>query len=240
MKRLIAMMVGTSLMCSAPLLAQDKKAEKPKDMPKMSEPAKGDTKGEPSMEDMMKMMEESSKLGPYHKWLGDFAGEWKTTVKMFGPDGKPMSEDHGTMEYTSEMDGRYVEVDFKGVFMGKPFTGSGTMAYNNLEKRFESTWFDSMSTGIMYSTGQADKDGKVLTMWGEGMMPDGTKCKSKEVTTVVSKDEHRGEFFNVVDGKEMKTMEITYVRAKGEGKKEAKAEKKDEKHEAKKDEKKAK
>lgn len=246
MKRLLSLAVGTCLVIGAPALAQEHKAEKPKEAPK-AEPGKEGKPGDMSMDEMMKAYAAVSQPGPYHKWMAQLEGEWKSQVTMFGPDGKPMGPaSMGKETRKLEMGGRFLDVDFEGEFMGQKFEGAGVMGYNNIEKRFESTWYDSMSTGVMMLTGQADKEGKVVTFSGEETEPDGTKSKIKEVLTIVSKGETRSDFYKMAGGKEMKTMEIVYTRTgdvkkeEHEGKKEMKEEKKAEKKEEKKDEKKSK
>jgi hypothetical protein len=95
------------------------------------------------------------------------------------------------------------------------------MGYNNAEKRFECTWADSMSTGILFLTGASSGDGKVFTLTGDATNPmTGKKATWKEVLTFTSKDAWHDDFFMVDGGKETKVMEIAYTRA-------PKAEKKD-------------
>ncbi len=234
MKRMIALMVGTSLMCAAPLSAQDKKADKPKEMPKATQPAAGgEAKGAPSMEEMMKQYEAAAKPGPMHAWLAKGAGHWKATVKMADPaTGKMGEASAGEMKSEMVFEGRYLAFDFKSTMMGQPYQGHGTTAYNNVEKRFETVWFDTMTTGIMMMTGQVDKDGKVLTVSGECREPGGQTKKMKQVSTWTGENSMKDEFFDVVDGKDVKSMEIEYTRADAGAK--------GEKHEAKHEEKKAK
>jgi hypothetical protein len=76
-----------------------------------------------------------------------------------------------------------------------------------------------MSTQIMTSAGSYDAAKKTFTMTGEGDDPmTGKKKREKEVLVVNSPDKHTSEFFEVgADGKEFKTMEITYTRRTGGG-----------------------
>jgi len=202
----VAALMALTLAC--PALAQDKKDAKPKEAPKPAMPAPA---GAGDMGEMMKMYEELAKPGAFHAWLAKFEGEWETSLQIIGADGVAMPAEKGTMSYEMEIGGRYLEMEYLAKFMGKDFEGGGTLAYNNVDKRFESVWWDSMSTGIMMMTGQADADGKVLTMSGEATEADGSKSKMKEVMTIISQKEHRSDFYRVTpDGKEMKTMVIAY------------------------------
>lgn len=213
MNRLLALMVGTSLMCSAPLLAQGTKAEKPKDTPKAAAPAADGKKAEASMEETMKAYEAVGKPGPQHAWIARSAGHWKTSMKMWNPDGSAMDGGAGDMKCKMTMGGRFLAMDFKSNFMGQEFQGAGMMGYNNIDKRFECTWYDTMTTGIMMMTGQASPDGKVLTMTGPCTEPDGTKCEMKQVSTWASDTSYTEVFSKIIGGKEVKQMEITYTKS---------------------------
>jgi hypothetical protein len=99
--------------------------------------------------------------------------------------------------------------------MGKPFSGQGVTGYDNTKKKFVGTWIDSMSTGIMRSEGTTDASGKVMTTQMTGVDPlTGKESKMKIVTKWEGDDKLVDEFYEKRGGKEIKTMEITYSRAK--------------------------
>lgn len=242
MNRLSALLAAGLLVC-APAFAQDKQpAKDPKNTPATpaapatpATPAKPADKGgekpggKAPAGDMAAEMAEwqkSAAPGKFHEWLKQMEGEWQVEMKFFGPDGSPMGGGTGTMTSKMTKGGRFLDQDFDGRFNGMFFRGGGTMGYNNLDKRFEATWTDSMSTGIMMMTGQADAAGKVLTMTGESTQPDGKKETEKEVTTIIDKNSYKSEFFKVAGGKDLKTMEIVYTKGKAADKKEEKKEQK--------------
>lgn len=173
----------------------------------------------PEEQKMMQEMMQAMQPGPMHEWLKQWAGEWDMTVKFYGsPSGEP---EVSKMSATSSliMDGRYLiekvsgNLDMPGV--GKvPFEGVSTMGYDNMQKKFFSTWYDNMSTGMMFETGTVDAAGKVLTSEGENWnMHASAMTKSKSIATVID-DKHRKleMFVPGPDGKMMKTMEIDYAR----------------------------
>ena len=48
------------------------------------------------------------------------------------------------------LDGRYIKVDVAGDMPGMgPFTGFGLTGFDNVSKKFVSTWVDNMGTGMM-------------------------------------------------------------------------------------------
>ena len=48
------------------------------------------------------------------------------------------------------LDGRFLQQEFTGEMMGQPFSGVGINAYDNLRKRYVTTWIDTMGTGIFH------------------------------------------------------------------------------------------
>lgn len=159
------------------------------------------------------MMMQSMMPNENHKLLQQFVGEWDVKTKMWMAPGAPPEESTGTNVCKSEFEGRFVTGNFKGTVMGMPFEGRYVLGYNNNSKQNESVWFDSMSTGIWYSTGSASSDGKVFTMTGTYVEPDGSKKATREVTTIKSPDMYVSEFFEKTgDAPENKMMELTYTR----------------------------
>src|SRR5262245_30131146 len=94
---------------------------------------------DPMMEKMMANMKAFGTPGPAHKVLDAKVGKWDTKWTMtMVPGGKPVS-DTGTSEIQWTMDGRYLKETSKGMFQGQPFTGEGTVGYDNLKKKYVST-----------------------------------------------------------------------------------------------------
>jgi Protein of unknown function (DUF1579) len=184
--------------------------------------------GQPTAEDMQKMMTqmmELSKLNENHKLLADLAGTWSYTVKMWmnpDPNAKP-EESKGTAVRKSMMDGRFFVVDVAGKMEmpgadGKKkemtFKGMGIEGYDNVKKKFVGTWMDNMGTGVMMSEGDYDPATKTFTYASEYEAIPGMKTKIREVVKIVDKDHHTFEWYEDRGGKEAKTMEINYTRKK--------------------------
>jgi hypothetical protein len=181
--------------------------------------------GQPSQAEMMKQMMELAKLNENHKLLADLAGTWTYTVKFWmnpDPNAKP-EESRGTAVRKSMMDGRYSVMDVSGKMQmpgpdGKKkemtFKGMGIDAYDNVKKKFVSSWIDNMGTGIMMSEGTYDPATKTLTYNAEGEFIPGMKQKIREVVKITDKDHHTFEWYEDRGGQEAKTMEISYTRKK--------------------------
>jgi hypothetical protein len=200
----------------------------PSDSPALTSPggSPSSPSGQPSAEDMQKMMTqmmELSKPGENHKLLADLAGTWSFTTKFWmDPNAKP-EESKGTAVRKSMMDGRYFVTDVSGKMQmpgpdGKKkdmtFKGMGIDAYDNVKKKFVSSWIDNMGTGIMMSEGDYDPATKTFTYNAEGEFIPGKKQKIREVIKIVDKDHHNFEWYEDRGGQEVKTMEISYTRKK--------------------------
>ena len=100
-------------------------------------------------------------------------------------------------------DGKMIPIDFKGMEIE---------GYNNVKKRFESTWVDNMGTGTVMSTGAYDAASKTFTYQTEEEVVPGEKTKNRYTITVQDKDHHVFAWFTTQGDKEVKTMEISYSR----------------------------
>jgi len=201
-RTMLSALVGCTIMVG-PALAQEKKPAAP---PAMSAEEKA----------MMEAFDKMAAVGSNHKLLEYMLGDWTTNNKMWMQPGAPPIESLGSCSSKSSMGGRYILSEHKGMAMGKPFEGVATSGYDNLTGKFVATWMDNMSTGIMSLTGSYDAAGKSFTFWSE--MPDPMQpkvvIKVREVVKLVDKDKHIMEWYETRDGKEAKTMELTYTRKK--------------------------
>ncbi len=148
-----------------------------------------------------------------HKMLAAGAGTWNAVLEMMGADGKP-TKSTGTSVVKVICGGLWVTDDFAATVQGGPFHGHGVTGYDIDKKKFVGTWVDSMTSSVMTMEGTCDKDGKVMTMKGMSVGPDGKPAEQTMVTTVKDANTRVFEmFFPGPDGKPMKFMTITYTRA---------------------------
>ena len=180
------------------------------------EKAKPEKTAAPAVDPMMEAWMKASTPGDAHKLMAKHVGEWDAEVKLWmDPAGEPMvSKGKGTN--TLIFGGRFLESRFKGDFQGEPFEGIGYMGYDNVQQKFVNFWIDSSSTWFMLSSGTADKEGKTWRSSGQVSDPMTGKMKPyreeavfENADRIVSRAFDKGP-----DGKEFKSMEITYTRAK--------------------------
>lgn len=181
---------------------------------------------QPSADEMKKMMAQMMELGKpgeNHKLLAELAGSWTYTMKMMmdPTTGKP-SESKGTATRKAMFDGRYFIFDVSGKFQmpgkdGKPmdmnFKGMAIEGYDNVKKKFISSWIDNMSTMMMNAEGTYDAATKTFNYTAECEMMPGMQTKMREVLKVVDKDHHTFEMYEDRGQGESKSMEISYTRA---------------------------
>ena len=164
---------------------------------------------------MMAAYEKAAEPAPQHKHLQKMVGKWNLSMKSWMDPKQPPMESTGTAEGKSLLGDRYVQTTVTANFMGKPFNGVGITGYDKAKKKFVGTWIDSMSTGVSRSEGTADEAGKLMTSHMVGTDPlTGKDTKMKLVGKWETDDKLVEEFYERKGGKEMKTMEITYTRAK--------------------------
>jgi len=201
--RLLSIILAGGLAAGA--MAQDSK--KPA-------PAK---KAPPSNEEMMAEMMKYAKPGEGHERLKPLAGAWKTSVKSWdAPGTEPSQTSEGECTTQWIMEGRYLKEECTGTFAQMPFQGMGLYGYDNMKKIYVSTWVDNLGTGIMNSTGSADKAGKTITY--HATMPDPTSTSGKMMKVrmtnqIVDNNSHVFSMYVPAGPKgEFKMMEITYTR----------------------------
>jgi hypothetical protein len=167
-------------------------------------------KSESGKAEKIKQMEAAGTPGPAHKALDAFVGEWKAEVKCWGEQGGEPNVSQGTSKASWALKGHFVEEEFHGEMMGKPFIGRTLMGYDNLKQKFNTVWVSDMQTSIFTSEGKGENGNKVITLEGKSdCAATGQKdVPMKSVYRVISPDKFVFEMFNDGD----KSMEITYTR----------------------------
>jgi hypothetical protein len=173
----------------------------------------------PPAVDQAALLEVFAKLGAVgdnHKLLAGMAGEWTMHTKMWMDPAQPPQESSGSVSAKMIMGGRYLQAAHTSTMMSQPFEGVSLTAYDNLTRKFVATWVDSMSTGIFYQTGSYDPATRTFTYTSE--MPDpmtpGKMLPVRTTTRLVDADTYVFEWYETHDGREARTMEITYKRKK--------------------------
>jgi len=174
----------------------------------------GSGKPDADQAEMMKKVEAAGKPGPGHQALNALVGDWKAEVKCWmDPSGSP-EVSQGTAKASWKFNGRFLEEEFHGQMMGRPFTGRTLLGFDNTKQTFNSVWVSDTQTSMFTSEGKGDSGNKVITLEGKASCPaTGRKdIPMKTVLRVISPDKHVLEMFDGSQGQNAKTMEITYTR----------------------------
>jgi hypothetical protein len=169
----------------------------------------GSRNSDAEKQEMQKKMEAAGTPGPSHKALDAFAGNWKAEVKTWCEAGGEPNVSQGTAKAGWILNGRFLEAEFHGEMMGKPFIGRTLMGYDNIKQTFNTVWVSDAQTSIMTCEGKGENGNKVITLEGMASCP-ATGRKDIPIKTVFrasSPDKYVFEMFNDTD----KTMEITYT-----------------------------
>jgi len=165
------------------------------------------------MQAMMEMYQKLATPGEPHKLFASLAGSWTTHMKEWMEPGKPPMESTGTAEMKMLLDGRFLYQEFTGQMMGKPFSGIGIDAYDNIRKKYVTAWMDTMATGIFLMEGTASPDGRTINLTGQHETPGGGHMSHRTVWKLVDANTQTFDMYGTHPGDtERKMFEITYKR----------------------------
>lgn len=155
---------------------------------------------------------------PEHEVLKKDVGTWEATTKMWmGPDGSPDPSAEPSVSKGTEVNRMlgdfWLISTFKGDFGGMAFEGHSTMGYDPQKKAFVGSWTDSVSPYAMHMTGSYDASTETMTLKSKGIGMDGKETTGK-MTVKYSADGRVMTMYDIVDGKEIKTMEVSYKKVK--------------------------
>lgn len=175
------------------------------------------TAAAPAVDDpMMAKWAEFMTPGPAHAQLDHKVGKWTGKAKFWTDPSAPVTESIMNTEFKWILGKRYLQDTTTGVYNGETFEGLGMTGFDNLKKKYVSTWIDNMGTGLSSYEGTFDAAAKTFSFMG--MQPDvmqGKYVKSRMVDKVVDADHWTFQMYTTLaDGKEFMSMEIHYARAK--------------------------
>jgi hypothetical protein len=169
---------------------------------------------EPMTGDPMEAAMKLAQPGKYHKMLDPLVGTFQAEVKIWmDPTSTEPNVSHGAMTNSWILDGRFVQHEYEGEFMGEAFRGKGLTGYSNNAEEFQGLWVDTWTTNLSISNGEISADGKTLTLNKTDVDPtSGQEMTVKEVIQIVDKNKHTMTSFVDTPAGEQKMMEIVYTR----------------------------
>jgi Protein of unknown function (DUF1579) len=194
--------------------AQAKK-EQPKKATVTKQVAKKAAKKELSQEEMMKAWQEYSTPTEVHKMIAQSDGDWTGTASHWMAPKTEATVSDFKCNNKMVLGGRYQVSEFKGSFMGMPFEGIGTLAYDNAKKMFVTTWIDNMGSGLMCLYGTWNKEKNQIEFKGKMVDPmSGGDVEVREVFKMIDNNTQILEMYAPSpDGVgEFKTMELKFTK----------------------------
>jgi hypothetical protein len=154
--------------------------------------------------------------GDMHKMMATWDGVWNAEITMWMDEKTAPQNATGKAEYKMILNGLYQSSKYTGDMMGMPFEGMSTTGFDNHKKVFLSTWIDNMGSGIMIMEGPWDAASKTMTLKGKMVDPaSGEEKDFKQVIKIIDDNTQLMEMYGPGEnGKEFKTMQIKYTRAK--------------------------
>ncbi len=188
---------------------------------KMDKAAQPKTTDKAAMtQDPKAMMAEMQKLAApneHHQVLNVMAGQWEHTGRMWMSASDKPQEFRGSNVNQWILGNRFMQQRANGTMMGHPFEGIGIVGYDNMKGEYSTLWMDNMSTSMMTGSSHYDPATKTFSESGSFACPmTGEKNKPyRAAFKLMGNDRFSYEMFmKGEDGKEFRTMEIQYQRAK--------------------------
>lgn len=166
-----------------------------------------------AQDDEMKKWMDYMTPGKEHKELAKMNGEWTSVNKMWmDPNADPQTME-GTASAEMLLGDRYSQMKNFGTIMGMPYSGISVIGFDNAKKVYVSSYIDNMGTGMMYAEGVYDEKSKCIVFKGKMVDPlTGLDTDYRETINIPDNNTIILIMYNVMNGKEFKSMEIVYKR----------------------------
>jgi hypothetical protein len=164
-------------------------------------------------DDNMKKWTDYMTPGKEHSNLAKMNGDWNYTAKFWMDPSAPPQTSDGTATCEMLLGGRYMQMKVSGKMMVMDFNGIDVTGYDNGKKVYVSSWIDNMGTGLMYMEGTYDDASKKVVYTGKMYDPmSGKDIVQKQTIKTIDDNNVLMEMYNVVDGKDVKSMEMNMVK----------------------------
>lgn len=153
--------------------------------------------------------EDYGKAGPQHKMIDTLSGTWQEEIKFY-PEGVDTPRIvKMTASITPVFNGLYQQTLHRGKIDGLPFEGRGILGFNKAKNKFEYTWLDNWSSGMMYLTGDKDSVRNLINLTGTMADPvTGKEIGVRQTIEILSNKEQHIKLYDTKNTLERMSMEI--------------------------------
>ena len=170
----------------------------------------------PDSASLVKAMVNAMEPGEGQKKLEGWVGTFDVKILTWLDPSKPPSESPGVAVCQWVLGGRYIQIMLSAFVMGEPFNAIAYAGYDNVSKKYVTTYMDSGSTGMEWYTGTIALDGKSAKMAATIHDEITGKPTKVEMRIVFTPDgNHHTELWQAdKSGKMQKVMDVQYTRKK--------------------------
>jgi hypothetical protein len=145
--------------------------------------------------------------------MTQYAGDWKGNYTMWMDTSSASMNYQVSAHIEMKMNNLFFTSHYTGSIMDMAYEGVSTIAYDLQKGKFESTWMDNMNSGISYMEGKASADKKSIEFHGIACeQATGTDEPVRQVLTLTDATHQKIEMFVMMNGKEVKTIEINLTK----------------------------
>ena len=132
-----------------------------------------------------------------------YAGDWKANYIMWMDTSSASMNFQLSVHNDMKMNNLFFTSYYTGTVMEMAYEAISTIGYDLKKGKYETTWIDNMNSGIDYMEGKASADKKKIEFRGTS----GGDAQ-RQVLTLTDATHQKIEVFTMMNGKEMKTIEI--------------------------------
>ena len=106
------------------------------------------------------------KPGANHHLIDTLAGTWQEEVKFYSDAVDTAQIINMTAVISPVLNGLYQQTLHRGKVMGLPYEARAVLGFNKAKNKFEYTWIDNFSSGMMYLSGEMDSVTHLINLTG--------------------------------------------------------------------------
>ncbi len=153
-------------------------------------------------------------ISPEFALLELFVGTWSVTQNHLDADGKIIATTKGSERVIWVLDDHAIRRDYSSGTKPSIFKATGTMTWNEVEKRYNCVWFDNASTtGPSQSKASWDAETRSMTFFTDSLGKDGSRVRYKVVEQFTDKERRVATTYVIEGSRSVKRMEMYYQRA---------------------------